>query len=149
MPNTTGSQATATLMLQCGNNVSMNWGNESSGAQTSAIEHALEVFGYSTEVEYQSYYADAVSVDINANRPVILDGFTSYSCFWAWCWPSGSGHAWVADGFHRTDHPCWGTNTSFHMNWGWGGSHNGMFYNPDPPPWNFQHYRKMLYKIHL
>jgi hypothetical protein len=157
MPNNSGNSDISSLMFSCGELVGMDYGEIESGSYTSRIEGALQSWGYSNDASYGVYnsnYTNHIG-NINAGRPVILDGYTEQSCFWGlWCWGSGKGHTWVSDGYQAWSHPCYGDGKAFYMNWGWGGSANGFYYSPIPtgiPNFyrNYQYERKILYDIHL
>jgi Peptidase C10 family/Spi protease inhibitor len=144
----------AQLMADCGTWVGMDYGTYASGANTARVEGALQDWGYSTDANYGAYNTNyqrhAQSLD--DGNPVILDGCTDYSCFWAWCWGTGNCHAWVSDGYQRSSHPCYGTQYGWRMNWGWDGRADGVFYNPivELPGFyrNYQYDRDILYNIH-
>lgn len=126
-------QAVATLMFHCGVSINMSYGWEGSGTQTFYVADALRYhFGYrngvnykyrdngaTTEENFEHYYENdtiwsrMLIEDLDMHRPLIYSGHPS----------SGSGHAWVCDGY-RTNNE--GT-TEFHMNWGWGGANDGYY----------------------
>jgi hypothetical protein len=151
MPNNSGNNEVAKLMRDCGWLVDMSYGADGSSAQTGDVEDALEDIGYSSDIDYSNYSANIHEGDLNAGRPVILRGCTSYSCFWWWCWGTENCHAWVSDGYRKMYHPCYGSYPEWHMNWGWNGQGpNGFYYNPKPTDeaFNFQYDRKILHCIH-
>jgi hypothetical protein len=150
MSNFSGNNDVATLMHDCGVNVSMTYGADASGAEPSNIKGALQQMGYSSAICRDSYDEQTCWTDIAAGKPVILDGFLDYSCFLWWCWPTVGGHSWVADGFITIENPCFGTNRRIHMNWGWGGEGpNDYYYYPKPANLNlnFQYFRDMIHNI--
>ena len=111
----------------------MDYGYDGSGTQTYYVADALRYnFGYrngvnykyrdngaTTEENFEHYYENdsiwsrMLIEDLDMKRPLIYSGHPS----------SGAGHAWVCDGY-RTDAA---GATTFHMNWGWGGSGDGYF----------------------
>ncbi|MBO7572594.1 MAG: C10 family peptidase [Bacteroidales bacterium] len=139
MPNSFGynwndeqKEAVATLMFHCGVSINMSYGHDGSGTQTEYTVDALKYnFGYRNGVNYKQrdnggsddnfehYYENdtiwsrMIIEELDMHRPLIYSGHPS----------SGAGHAWVCDGY-RTDAT---GATTFHMNWGWGGSGDGFF----------------------
>ena len=109
-------QAVANLMLLCGTSVQMNYSKDFSGAWGRNVAIALcSYFDYdlATTFELHEKYRAAVwnqrvYDELKAGRPVYYDGDSS-----------GSGHAFVVDGYGGDDY--------FHVNWGWGGSSNDYF----------------------
>lgn len=112
----TQKQAVANLMLLCGTSVQMNYTKDFSGAWGGDVAIALRsYFDYdlATTFELHENYRAAVwnqmvYDELKAGRPVYYDGDSS-----------GSGHAFVVDGYGGDDY--------FHVNWGWGGSSNDYF----------------------
>lgn len=131
------------LMNDIGKAVSMNYGTDESGAYSKRCPFALSLFGYSCD-GLNDYNASNIVTSLDNNMPVYLDGQDQYS---------GTGHAWVADGYYyiRIQHQYYSTeNLSpygqfvemtyyFHMNWGWDGygtnDNNGYYlskvFNPE------------------
>ena len=109
-------QAVANLMLMCGTAVEMDYSKEFSGAIGLDAATALcNYFDYdlATTFKIHNYYRAAewnqmVYDELKAGRPVYYDGQSS-----------GSGHAFVVDGYGGDDY--------FHVNWGWGGAGNDYF----------------------
>jgi hypothetical protein len=109
-------QAVANLMLLCGTSIQMNYSKDFSGAWGGDVAIALRsYFDYdlATTFELHKDYRAAVwnqrvYDELKAGRPVYYDGDSS-----------GSGHAFVVDGYGDDDY--------FHVNWGWGGSSNDYF----------------------
>ena len=112
----TQKQAVANLMLLCGTSIQMNYSKDFSGAWGGSVAIALRsYFDYdlATTFELHEKYRAAVwnqrvYDELKAGRPVYYDGDSS-----------GSGHAFVVDGYGGDDY--------FHVNWGWGGSSNDYF----------------------
>ncbi|WP_025741786.1 C10 family peptidase [Aquimarina pacifica] len=161
MPDNSGSNATAILMRDIGNAVSMEYTCTTSGANMNNAAVALMAnFGYQS-VSYTGFDRDDVIQQIRWRRPVILSGYRTKDedCFLWWCSSSYSnGHAWVSDGFRkykRCNYDDYGnlysTSTYYylHMNWGWDGSENG-FYNWNdwsPGTRDYQYKKEMIINI--
>ena len=146
MPNNYGTQATATLMRNIGDNIGMNYSCGGSGAQVGAARDALvNVFGYSAYASYNNYNINTTALDIKNNRPVIMDGFHTQTTNGWWFWEyttNHDGHAWVCDGFKESyirlihnpgtvyEYETSGNYTNWlHMNWGWSGAGQGSTSN--------------------
>jgi hypothetical protein len=116
----------ASLMLQCGISVGMDYGTDvqgGSGAQVlttygpSAQNAYVAYFSYNPNTingVYESSYSSTdwlnlIETDLNAGRPVQYVGED----------PTAGGHTWVCDGYDG--------NGLLHMNWGWGGNSNGYY----------------------
>ncbi len=106
----------ARLMEYVGASVQMDYTASSSGAFRSNIPYALRTyFGYDKDIR-EAYrndylYADWLDLIYNElinNGPVMFAGQTTTG-----------GHAFVIDGYDEEDY--------FHINWGWGGTSNGVF----------------------
>ena len=125
MPNylSTYNDHVAQLMYHCGVAVNMSYSPSGSGAYMSWAHTAMiNYFDYSRSatMQYKSAYSerewDSIMMDqINNLRPVLYAGYGS------------AGHAFVIDGYQASD-------TTFHVNWGWGGSYNGWFRLDDLTP---------------
>jgi hypothetical protein len=109
-------QAVANLMLLCGTSLQMNYSNSFSGAWGGDVAIALRsYFDYDLATSFELHekyravvWNQRVYDELKAGRPVYYDGDSS-----------GSGHAFVVDGYGGDDY--------FHVNWGWGGSSNDYF----------------------
>lgn len=143
------SPETHRLLYDAGDEVDMDWGCSSSGAHTDDIPDALKYgFGYSSANYVNTYRSQDVINNLNMNWPVIMAGCTQNCSFLTWQYGCGSCHAWVCDGYIRTEMPgqeicsydcvqqtpdcyeCYSpivTYDQLHMNWGWYGNHNGWF----------------------
>ena len=112
--------AVAELQYHCGVAVNMSYSPNGSGAQGQTVPGAVyNYFGYNSTVNFtqrQSYnYTTWVTIlkgQLDSGWPMYYQGFD----------PDG-GHAWVCDGYEPQ-----GSDTYFHMNWGWGGFGNGFFH---------------------
>lgn len=106
----------ARLMVDLGVAVEMNYAKDGSGAYIGNLVTALQkYYGYSKLshlMAIEDVGAEAWNVklraEIDANRPVLYAASD----------PSGSGHAFVIDGYK---------DESFSVNWGWGGSCDGFY----------------------
>ena len=117
------------LMRDSGVGADMNYGCSSSGAYLDDARDALVGdFGYRSSTDHRDYKLSKVLTEMTAWRPVMLAGYTEKSCFLWWCSGSGSGHAWVADGYKRREYSSGNVYRYLHMNWGWNGSSNGWYY---------------------
>ena len=111
--------AIATLMYACGKAVNVKYGTNASSAYLSNAVGALKnYFGYNNPqyIQRKSYSGDWMSTlynELSNSRPVIYEGSPS----------SGSNnqdsHAFIIDGYD--------VNGNVHINWGWGGEHDGYF----------------------
>ncbi|MBS4012374.1 MAG: C10 family peptidase, partial [Bacteroidetes bacterium] len=126
MTNNSGNSHVAKLMYHCGISVYMSYSASGSGAFSHNVVRAWkQFFDYKNHILIQkSNYAEVdwiriIRNEIDKNRPVYYAGFGS------------GGHAFVFDGYQNLNH--------FHVNWGWGGSHNGYFYvnNLNPGGYTF------------
>lgn len=109
--------AVANLMYACGTSIQTYYGPEST-ANPAAIGPALATyFGYDqrfTKINWRPYYQTAdwermLYTELAAGRSMVYGGTTA----------TNGAHAFVVDGYSD--------NGLFHINWGWGGSHNGYF----------------------
>lgn len=106
----------ARLMADLGVAVEMQYDKDGSGAYIGNLVTALQkYYGYSKLshlMAIENVGAEAWNVklraEIDANRPVLYAASD----------PSGSGHAFVIDGYK---------DESFSVNWGWGGSCDGFY----------------------
>ena len=106
--------AVANLMLYCGVSVKMDYTNSSSGAQSYEVVNAIQkYFGYRADSYLWDYTndteADAMMyAEMEAGRAVYVSGANATV-----------GHAFVCDGYE---------NGRYHINWGWGGQSDGLYY---------------------
>ncbi len=114
--NSTQANAVATLMVNCGRSVDMEYGSSESGAVSVKVGNALtSYFGYDNSIRYnmrdyctEQEWEETIYSDLAKGHVVFYHGRT----------PTG-GHAFVCDGY--------GGNGFYHFNWGWGGSQDGYF----------------------
>ncbi len=121
-PWQTGSNEVSSFLSQLGVGLSMNYSCLGSGALTSMTVPVLRGNAYSVAGVY-AYNFDGVRAELNARRPVLLDGSPS----------SGAGHAWVSDAWAERVN-CDANGAAYylqylHMNWGWGSSFDGFYYS--------------------
>ena len=118
MPISSATGEIAKLMRDIGLSVNMNWSCTGSGASTEDLPSTFtNDFGY-TSALYSNFNHVILTNELNNGRPVILRGQGSEG-----------GHAWVCDGYLRTNYCDSGASyLSLHMNWGWvNGMYNGYF----------------------
>jgi hypothetical protein len=118
MPNQLSGEndEVAKINFHAGVAVSMYWGADGSGSQTSKIVTALEnYFRYDSDcqlVTKSAYTSTAwnnlLRAQLNQGKPMVYSGESTTV-----------GHAWNCDGYQDDD--------KFHMNWGWGGAGNGYY----------------------
>jgi hypothetical protein len=133
MPNNSANAEVAKLLYHCGVSVNMGYGPSGSGAYSQSVVNALKsFFDYTNHVLLsKSAYNDPawhriLQTELENNRPMYYAG-------------SGSGgHAFIIDGYQATNH--------YHLDWGWGGSHNGYFYLTalNPGSMNFTNSQRAL-----
>lgn len=131
MPNSLSSSsssaqvnAVATLMYHVGVAIEMNYSPSGSGGATSSwgdvdrasVENALVYYFKYKPTCHTVYHADfsddewssMLCAEIDAGRPILYTGYDT-----------SAGHAFVFDGYNNQG--------QFHVNWGWGGSHDGYY----------------------
>ncbi len=142
MNNSSGGGDTPQLYFDAAESVDMDYGCDGSGAQTADVDNALrDDFDYSS-ASYSNFNHTTVKNEIRYNRPVILRGRNS-----------DGGHAWVTDGYKNWMVCFEGggavTYLQLHMNWGWGGTHDGWYWynNWNPGSTTYNSSRKMVHNI--
>jgi uncharacterized repeat protein (TIGR02543 family) len=111
--------AVAQLMYHAGVSVKMDYGSSASGASSFDVVSALiENFGYDESIKY--IYADAyipgdhwielIKGQLENGAPVYYGGSD----------PTAGGHAFIVHGYNAS-------SGAFNINWGWGGSQDGLF----------------------
>lgn len=111
------NNAVATLIYHCGVSVDMDYGYGCSGTPTSKTVYALEnYFSYSTSAIYKekedytnSAWDDLLRNNLRNYQSIIYRGTAS---------PGAGGHAFVLDGFTKTQLETYTYPTNFHINWG-------------------------------
>lgn len=155
-----GANEISKLMWLAADAVGSNYYCDGTGAAANinAISSTFKTFGYSTSATSGDFNSSIVLNEIKSNRPVILSGYRTKtgSIFPIY----DGGHVWVVDGAHQVI-TCpetlpdgstigGGGYLWFHMNWGWGGTHDGWFGYADANSGNgnYQYSREMVYSIH-
>ncbi|MBR5686745.1 MAG: C10 family peptidase [Prevotella sp.] len=122
--STTQMNAVAWLMRYCGQAVKMDYGTKSSAAYSDDVAMALrEYFGYDVNTRYvvrldysAAGWDNLIYNELKNSRPVCYNGSST-----------GGGHSFVCDGYDGKGF--------YHINWGWGGNHDGYYkitlLNPD------------------
>lgn len=153
MPNNSGNGEVQRMMRDIGDAVDMDYGCDSSGADGDETDNAFTndfCFGSADRDGYGSGSYQVVIQDINADRPVLLDGCSTRKRKFPWLWYTYSDcHMWVCDGYERNQNNCQSL-LKFHMNWGWGGANNGWygFNSWNPGTLNFQYAKDFTHNIH-
>ncbi len=154
MRNIGGSTLTSALLRDIGDAVDMNYGCSGSGAITQDPVNVLKnLYGYQS-ASFADWQFHPVKTNLNAARPVILSAKRTENCFLVWCIAT-NGHAWVVDGYIENevwDAACQSGTVyvSLHMNWGWGGTHDGWFSysNWNPGGTGYIYNKQMIYNIY-
>lgn len=108
------------LMNDVAGAIRTQFGNVSGAVNISIIPALLSYFGYDPGIEQIQRknlpdietWNRLIIEELQANRPVYLDGFPDDS-------QTSSGHAFVCDGYDGKGY--------FHINWGWNGDSNGYY----------------------
>ncbi len=125
--------ATAELNAEIGQAVGMNYGCKGSSAYTSNMENVFEDhYRYSTACtrKNRSDYSandwfDRIKYQINQNRPLQYRLYINHPV-------KPGGHSIVCDGWRETGSPI---TKQYHMNYGWGGPGDDIWYTLDALPW--------------
>ena len=159
MPNNSGNGEVQRMMRDVGDAVDMDYGCDASSANGNKTDNAFKndfCYGSADRDSYGSGSYQTVMQDINANRPVLLDGCRTRKRKFPWLWYTNSNcHMWVCDGYEHHQNSCYST-LFFHMNWGWGlsgdvnGPYNGWydFGSWSPGSYNFQYAQDFTHNIH-
>ena len=148
MPNTGATYATQFLIAEVGKAIGTNYGEESSSARISKALQEFRTYGYNATLK-DHIPSEVVFEMANFKRPVFMCGDRTLF----------KGHAWVCDGLihnsseyeyyveylYNGSYDNFGETlidlpggfggisyTFFHMNWGWGGTHDGWYTGADP-----------------
>ena len=132
MPNNSGNSEVQRMMRDVGDAVDMDYGCDASGADGGKTDNAFKDDFCYTSATYSNYSSGSyqtVVQNIDANKPVLLDGCrTRKKWFFGLFYTYSNCHMWVCDGYERHQNSCYSI-LKFHMNWGWGpGGGNGWFY---------------------
>ena len=108
------------LIETCGDRVNMVYACDWAAAHPSFIDDAFRLSGYTRDGSRVNWSPSKVRADIQAGRPVIIEGRRTAVNNW---------HVWVADGYRhlRLSSNCGTTYGWQHMNWGWDGRGNGWY----------------------
>jgi len=154
MPNNSGNSEVQRMMKDVGDAVDMDYGCDGSGADGDKTDNAFKddfCFSSASRSNYNSGSYQTVVQNIDANRPVLLDGCSKRKRVWGFLWYTYSDcHMWVCDGYERHQNSCYSI-LKFHMNWGWGpnGGNGWFYYNTwNPGSFNFQYAQEFAHNIH-
>jgi hypothetical protein len=121
-----GSSVLQNFLKEVGIYLGTEYSCNSSGTIASNIINVLTInYGYSNCTS-SGYNYNSLYNYISTNKPVIIDAANT----------NGGRHTWVCDGLELTyDGTCTAGNTIqttlvrryLHMNWGWGGTHDGYY----------------------
>ncbi|WP_157977276.1 C10 family peptidase [Taibaiella helva] len=153
MDRNNGDTGVQRLMLNIGQTVHMDWNCGESSADTKDLRNFYRYYLYYNAFgEYDDFDNNTsrwtIKGDIDAGRPVILDGCTENATLFHWSY--GACHAWICDGYRQYSNPCRSSSFHFHMNWGWDGSNTGYFFQAGEWPAGsvFQYERSILHNVH-
>jgi hypothetical protein len=127
----------ASMIHDIAEEIDVDYGCSSTGAQSKYIEWAMQRMGYDSKANFQSYNEGRMLNDLDNGKPVIIRGCSRENVLGSGV---GSCHTFVADGYVRylllvTIQPN-GPNTFFqvackqetpHINWGWNGHNDGYY----------------------
>lgn len=85
--------------------------------------------GFTANTKQYAYDINNILEGLQNDKLTYMTGAdeAKYFIFESWDWPVG-GHAWVIDGYAKVKKN--GTTSELvHVNWGWGGYHNGYYYD--------------------
>lgn len=150
IPNNTigegSSHEISRLMRDVGDALSMQWGENASGAYMSDADNVLVDFGYSidaTLINYRVLTHSTIIDNLENGWPMIFSGSDE---------ARDVGHAWVCDGIRYGYDECGEWINDLHMNWGWNGASNNWFYwTSSFQPTSTRNYtsdQKMIVNIH-
>jgi Peptidase C10 family/Spi protease inhibitor len=154
MPNNSGNSEVQRMMKDVGDAVDMDYGCDGSGADGDKTDNAFKddfCFSSATRSGYGSGSYQTVVQNIDANRPVLLDGCRTRKKHFFGLWYTYSNcHMWVCDGYERHQNSCYSI-LKFHMNWGWGpdGGNGWFYYNSwNSSLGNYQYAQDFTHNIH-
>jgi len=132
--NTVEREAISTLMHHSGVSVEMDYSSDGSGAYFIKVAQALtKYFGYDNSVRY-IFSSNSTSISASDWKGLVIGQIENNSpVYYGGQDPVNGGHAFIIDGYNNS-------TDVFHLNWGWGGSHDGFFVltalNPDKYKFN-------------
>lgn len=117
MSYTLPTDATARFLAELGDkdHLDINYSTSGSSAKNTIYDNVLRDYGYNASREKYNYAK--VKDELYAGRSVLLSGTNSNG---------GGSHVWICDGIQISNHVTFSTSL-MHMNWGWGGSHDGYY----------------------
>lgn len=147
MPNSSATAATAAFIRDVADAIGADYALDGTSASLSDVRNALvSKYSYSATAQIVNHSAGRAIGNLRNRQPVIMQGFTD---------DGKIGHAWVACGFHDINHYTeyelltmpeefnpgdtfvflvsdsyktdFDNRIYFYMNWGWGGSYDGMY----------------------
>ncbi len=157
MPSTYGNSEVQRLMLNIGQIINMDYGCSGSSANTEDLSNFYgNYLYYNAPCDYDGYQATSiwtVKSDLDAGRPVIMDGCTDPVNIFSLFDNDIRCHAWISDGYRLVTSGCYPGRFHLHMNWGWDGytgNVDGYFYQSGdwPPNSAYQYGRSFLHNIH-
>ncbi|WP_118976583.1 C10 family peptidase [Taibaiella koreensis] len=155
MNRNAGDTGVQRLMLNVGQTVNMNWACGGSDAKTKDLRNFFgNYLYYGAFGEYDDYDNNAgrwtIKADIDAGRPVILDGCTQQVNWLQLHFKHGKCHTWLCDGYRVSANPCRSTSFHLHMNWGWDGNENGFYFQTGNWATDaaYQYSRSILHNVH-
>jgi Peptidase C10 family/Spi protease inhibitor len=147
MSDTSPTTDAAVLLRNIGDRLDMDWGGDSSSADTDDSDDVLESYGYSTSANYTEDFWSKMPTELQWGRPVIMRGTPDCDFFGI---PTCGGHAFVITGVYDA-YDC-GTGSSarhYKVNWGWGGSYNGWYISLNPAGQNYNYHQGVVLGIKL
>lgn len=128
------AEAVATLMYHCGVAANLEYTPATGGYADDAFSGVIDFLGYSPasvlidRSDFDDAHWDAMLRDaLDRGYPVLYGGFTEYY----------AGHAFVFDGYD--------SQGRFHVNWGYGDSHNRYYTFNSLNEFNYGHTAMILY----
>jgi hypothetical protein len=160
MPNSQGNSEIQRMMLNVGQLVNMDWncvnpdGSGGSGAVTEDLHNVFQTYHYYTAPgnydDYENSSRWILKSDIDAGRPVVMDGCTDQQVIFGFKIKRGRCHAWLCDGYRVELSNCIAGRFHFSMNWGWGGAFNGFYYQTNhwPAERAYRYCNSIMHNIH-
>jgi len=136
MPMTSGGQETSRLIKYIHDNIPITYSCSGTSVSTSVdiANFFKNKFNY-RNAQNSNWNDTQVRLNLEKNKPVYVSAGTTKKVLFGTIKVRNSGHAWVCDGA-RSTMACYEDEfgnyygigySSFHMNWGWGGSNNGYY----------------------
>ena len=123
----------AVLMYEIGKRAGSTYtqktsGSNKGGTSTSrgGLKNALTQMGYTTPDSWMSYDFYTIESSIQANKPVIMEGWTDQNNLLGIKWEGGSGHFWLIDGIRKMTYTeCFADGTYYSPRGADGPGHGG------------------------